>query len=65
MSDASIEVQRVWRGWTGRKRTRWVHMEREGRRRLLRLQKEVEQDRKLARALATRDMERYSFRRKA
>lgn len=45
VAKASIEVQRAWRGWASRKRTRWVRMEREGRRRLSRMRKDIEDER--------------------
>lgn len=45
LREASTHVQRTWRGWSSRKRTLWLRMEREGRRRLAQLQEELEQKR--------------------
>lgn len=51
LAEAAIKIQKAWRGWERRKRTRWVRMEREGRRRLSCLRKEVEAEQDRARAL--------------
>eukprot|EP00903_Cladosiphon_okamuranus_P019974 g18352.t2 len=48
---ASTGIQRAWRGCAGRKRTRWLRMEREGRRRLSRMRKEAEDERERMRLL--------------
>lgn len=45
---ASIELQRSWRGWISRKRTRWLRMEREGMRRLSRLREQAVAEKKKA-----------------
>lgn len=46
---ASTDIQRAWRGCTGRRRARWLRMEREGRRRLSRMRKEAEDERERTR----------------
>ena len=46
---AASDIQRAWRGCIGRKRARWLRMEREGRRRLSRMRKEAEDKREKAR----------------
>ena len=51
---ASSDMQRVWRGFASRKHTRWLRMEREGRRRLSRMRKEAEDERERVRALEER-----------
>lgn len=51
LSKASTDIQRSWRGFISRKRARWLRMEREGRRRLSRLRKEVEAERERTRVL--------------
>lgn len=51
LNKASSDVQRAWRGCSSRKRTRWLRMEREGRRRLSRIRKEAEDERQRARLL--------------
>lgn len=48
---ASSDIQRAWRGCISRKRTRWLRMEREGRRRLSRMRKEAEDERERTRLL--------------
>lgn len=53
LAEAAVELQRRLRGWMSRKRTRWVRMEREGRRRLSRLQVEIEAEREKSRVLET------------
>lgn len=49
ISEASIDIQRAWRGFISRKRARWLRMEREGRRRLSRIRKDIEAEREMTR----------------
>ncbi|CAM9325009.1 unnamed protein product [Hapterophycus canaliculatus] len=51
LTRASTDLQSYWRGFISRKRTRWLRMEREGRRRLSRLRNDIEAEHERVRRL--------------
>lgn len=51
LAKASTDLQRCWRGLISRRHTRWLRMEREGRRRLSQLRNDVEAERERVRGL--------------
>ncbi|CAM9177989.1 unnamed protein product, partial [Scytosiphon promiscuus] len=51
LARASTDLQRSWRGLISRRHTRWLRMEREGRRRLSRLRNDIEAERERLRGL--------------